>query len=163
MDPTETNEVEVKQAEANAKLDEELLFGHIALESDKGIVTSACKALAFDTADAMNAYFEKHQGLFCNQVLTANNQIVAIVNKVFSEEQQQMLEDKADIIRDLEAAKAKERHEAKLEAERINVEAKKEIDRLVALGRKCDANHGAVIEDNAKMKKELTKLRKASK
>lgn len=166
MEVKTTEEVSQENA-ANIRkgLDEFLNWGHINFESANGVIQSNCRAIGFagsseQIAAAMNEYFEKHPGTFAAQIFTDGGGTIAIVNRTMTEEDQAILADSADVIRDLTAQRKKARDDAKLKEEEELKARVAKLEELQKLGEKCVSNHGAVIEDNSKLKKENESLRK---
>lgn len=142
------------------KLDESLKFGSINYESANGVVQSNCKAMQFATVDELNEYFRAHPGTFATQVSSDPTGILCIVNRTLTKEEQTILEEQGDVMRTMLAEKKKQREDAKAAEEAANQAKLDEVERMLALGRQCEKNHAAVIEDNGKLKKENASLRK---
>lgn len=163
MDPTKEEETKRPAAlgqNIKDKLGEFLEWGHINFESANGVIQSNCKAVEFQTADEMNKWFADSPGVFATQIFPMDGKLVAICNRVMDEEEQADLSARADAIRKyVEEAKAK-RQEAKLLEEKTLEERAAEQERLIEVGKKCEHNHGAVIEENQKLKRDLKKARK---
>jgi hypothetical protein len=159
-DEPSKDEVKTDSLSADKKLEATLAWGHINFESDKGITQSNVKAFAFATVHEMNEWFEKNPGHFAVQVMGVRDYIVCLINKVLSSEEQQLLEDRADAIAKIMEEKRLAREEAEKLTEEGQAKARAEVDRLMNLGRKCEHNHGAVLKEIDKFKKEVKELRK---
>lgn len=130
---------------------------------------SGARAMEFESADDMNAWFQEHGlGLIVvhvepfAQVLpdgTMRTRFFVMVVKQLSNEQTDRMAKIQGIIAQ-ELAKLDEAEEAQKEADAA-AKAKElaEERELQALGRKCRDNHGGVIEENAKLRKENKTLR----
>lgn len=134
-------------------------LGHIPF-SMHGHGQSNCLAIQFESAHAMNNWFESNRGCNLLYLQPHGNGTLAIVSRVMSKEEWQEYQ---DIQVEVSAAIAKRREArqmAEMELEVKKQEAEREARELQVVGRRCREHHGAVIEENTKLKKELKKLRK---
>lgn len=161
MDPVKSP-VQMGMSEEAAKksLGEFINWGHINFESANGLIHSNCRAVEFKTAEEMNKYFEDNIGTFATQIFAVGDRCIAIVNRRLDEEGQAIMQDHGDAIRKYVEEAGKKRAEAKEKEEAELKERVANLERLQELGKKCEHNHGAVIEENQKLKKEVKQLRK---
>ncbi len=142
------------------KLGEFLAWGHINFESANGVIQSGCRAVVFDSAEAMNSYFEEHNGIFAAQIFPMEGKLVALCNRTLDEDDQLVLSDYHEEVRKKVAELKEGREKAKLDEENALKDRVAELERLQEIGKKCEHNHAAVIEDNQKLKSEAASLRK---
>lgn len=157
--PVVKHEPTPEEVAAETKLRESLEWGHISLEAKNGIVHSNCKAVQFQSVEAMNKYFKDNPGLFSVQTDVSASDIVCIVDRVLSKEEQDILNDQGTALQEILERKRKERAEAAQAQKDFEDNRLKQMDDLMELGKKCQANHGAVIEDNKKYKKQIEDLK----
>ncbi len=138
-------------------------FGFISLHMDGGRIYSGTQLMRFDRYNEMNEYFEEHTGLlvvtmFPMHGLTGSHILALVATGISDEEREELMAYQQDLNRlrdERHAAKnAAKEHAAIAEAKRLNDERE-----LQALGRKCRENHGAVLEDNHKLRKENKRLK----
>lgn len=143
-------------------------LGGISIESPNGVNYSGTKAMEFESIEAMNAWFEGNFGHLVVQLFphtrvekdgALRTGIVAIVAKVFDEEELQELADINAIVGELKAKRKAEREAQELENQLAQQKHEDDLKELQALGRKCRENHGGVIEDNIRLKKEVKTLK----
>ncbi len=159
-DTATLHKLDAERKDAEAKLEASLAFGYINLESSNGLVHNNCKALSFQSVDAFNRWFETNPGTFAVQVNVSAQDIICIVDRVLSDEEQEILRDRGEAINQIMAERRALREKANADAKALEDKRTEELETLVELGKKCQHNHGAVIEDNAKLKKEIKDLQK---
>ena len=137
------------------KIEEHLAWGHINFEGTNGLVHNNCRAMEFESADEMNAWFKEHVGHFAAQVNITDGSIICIVDRVMDDDMREVMELKGEALSRIMAELKAQRDEAKEKQKAEEDRRTAELEDLVALGKKCKDNHGAVIEENAKLKKQL--------
>lgn len=136
-------------------------LGKINIAHSRGVY-SGVKLERFSEWEDLNRFFEKFggQGVVMTelpQVDPKTGEILVFISKNYSDEEIAELNEISNLISaEMEKRKAlRAENEAKIEAERIRQQV--EAKRLQEVGRKCESNHGQVIEENSKLKKQLKK------
>lgn len=135
-------------------------LGKIAVESPNGVNYSGVKAMEFTTAAAMNEWAEQNFGTMVVQVVPlADGSVLAFVAKILSDEEIQEMADINAIVAEEKERRKMARQAAEIEARNAADKAAEERRELEKLGRNCRDNHGAVMDDNAKLRKEVKTLK----
>ena len=128
--------------------------GKIPVANERGYFTG-CAALKFNTCEAANAFFEANKGLLAAypQFLPDGSLCVLVTKQLDGEEQEEFEHFQREMgwhmsewRKKRDAAKQKERADKERELA--------ENDRLMKLGKKCEADHGALIKERRKRNSE---------
>jgi len=137
--------------------------GPIAFADTRGYF-SGCTVVPFTDEKDMNRWFENNLGFMLVNVVTMatpeGTTLLGIVSPIHTpEEITEMQEIQAEVQAALEKRRA-QREKDRQEREKAEKAAEIEEKRLAGVGRACEQNHGAVIEENRKLREEVAKLRK---
>ena len=164
--------IEDAEGGKSPKLPEDLVkdrFGYLHTDFTNSSAYSHSKLMEFAHADLLNEWFKENRGYIVHALGVRKGSTAhglhdlyyVLVNKIRTDEEIQESQDIASIVEEQLEKKRSERMKAQLDAEEAREKAEQVRAELLELGRKCKDNHGAVIEDNIKLKKEVKKLRKA--
>lgn len=139
--------------------------GHIDVDLGHGQSVPACRVMEFESSDAMNSFFEQNRNFLATRIFTrrrAFNEgevLCVLISQRYTEEQyddmilvQQVMDEQLAKLR----ASREEQKEKDAEAAVAQERDEKELKEL---GKRCREHHANVIDENAKLKKELKKLR----
>ena len=158
VDPTQNN----RQVGKNEKLKPSDYPGKLKLAVDRGHAAGAL-AVEFRGADEMNAYFEARDNHLIHHISTLPGSaetaptILVIYSKVLTEEElAEHMEVMEEVQKIIEERKAR-REEAEEKSREAELKAAAEEKRLISVGRKCEANHDGLIEENRKLRSKKAK------
>ena len=119
-----------------------------------------CRVKRFLTAGDLNEWAEQNRGLVIVSLHgDGEGGLFAVVARVYGEsdlaEEMEVQQEARRLVAERRAIKEKSQEADAL----ARIEREKEENRLRDLGRKCAKDHGGVIEDNSRLKKELKTLR----
>lgn len=114
-----------------------------------------CRAVAFVDADAMNEFFAKNNGCLVVQMFPdiLHGGIVVLYTIVLSDEELELMNDRQQALDELTAEKTRERLASAQASRDAENAVKAEVNRLAALGKKCEHDHNGLVEENRKLKK----------
>ena len=133
--------------------------GPIAFADTRGYF-SGCTVVPFTDEKDMTRWFENNLGFMLVNLVEFDGHLLGVVSPIHTpEEIQEMNELQAELQASLEKKRA-QREKDRQEREKAEKAAEIEEKRLAGVGRACEQNHGAVIEENRKLREEVAKLRK---
>ena len=147
--------------------------GKISYVSPSGQGFYGCAVQQFETAEAMELFFKENPGYQLVDLKTnvafddAGRSLiyyVAIYTSVLQEEELELLKDRADAIEQLTQEKREARLKLQQEQEEHQEKVRKEEQRLIGVGAKCEKDHGGLDKERqehadfrARVKRNVTK------
>lgn len=126
---------------------------------------AAVRAASFGTVEEMLAFFDRQNGegrgyLIVGTPPVLNGRLVVFFTSVVDDETMELIQAHGEAVAQLREKIREEVRTREAAAEEMRQKIEEEQQRLRSLGERCEHNHGAVIEENSKLKAELKKLRK---
>lgn len=118
--------------------------------------------MEFADVAEMNAWAKEHKddGMFAVQTnVCSDGRVVAFIQQTMNDEQLQELQEFSYEYEQFKEKRKEQKLKAMAEEEAAKTKAITDSKELQELGKKCRDNHGSVIEENVKLKKELKKLK----
>jgi len=150
---TQENQTQAAEVQENA------LKGKLNVSFNSAIHYSGARAMTFETAAQMEEELGKLPGHIL--VWLGNDKygnIVAIVSRELSDEEMNDLAEVGRIMEERKAERAKLKAEAERKEQEARAAAEKEVNELIALGRKVRDHN--IIERNRQLEKEVEELRR---
>lgn len=136
-------------------------MGHINVSFNSQINYSNVKPMTFERVEDLEAALKDKPGHIV--VWMGNDKfgnIVVLVSRELSDEEINELHEWQGDLERLRNERRMERAKATIAQKEAEAAAEKEQQNLIAEGRTCREHHGALIEDNRKLKSEVQSLRK---
>jgi hypothetical protein len=106
---------------------------------------SGCKLERFSTIEDLNKFFEANENMTVMDMWPGTGQNpdwYVLYTNFMDPEEKADFDDAAEELRGIMARKREERRKAELETLTAEEKAARETERLVEVGKKCEANHG---------------------
>lgn len=113
--------------------------GHINVAHERGYFVG-CKVFTFDSADALNAFFEENKTLLCVDIYEAWGKLAVLVHRVIEQEEMAQYQEFSKQVDSMMQKWKEKQAESKLADDARAAAEAKELKRLAEVGKNYENN-----------------------